>query len=59
MCPVSPVTFHLSPVTCQLSTDIVLIFLDFLEKKSLAKFGQIGAASRWRVCYQWGLPRLV
>ena len=21
--------------------------------------GQSGGASRWRVCYQWGLPRLV
>ena len=23
------------------------------------KIGQIGGASRWRVCYQRGLPRLV
>ena len=42
------VTCHLSHVTCQM-----LFFL------SWKKIGQIGGASRWRVCYQWGLPCLV
>jgi hypothetical protein len=26
---------------------------------SLKKIGQSDGASRWRVCYQWGLPHLV
>ena len=29
------------------------------EKKSFRKIGQSGGASRWRDCYQQGLPRLV
>ena len=41
---VSHVTCHVSPVTCHVS---------------FKKIGQSGGASRWRVCYQRGLPRLV
>ena len=52
MCHVSCVTCHLSHVTCHLSH--VKIFF-FLSKK----IQQSGGASRWRVCYQQGLPRLV
>ena len=38
---------HLQPVT-------------FLYKKNpTTKIGRSGGASRWRVCYQWGLPCLV
>ena len=40
-----PMTCHVSCVTCHISHVIFLL--------------QIGAASRWRVCYQQGLPRLV
>ena len=32
------------------------IFYSFFREK---KIGQSGGASRWRVCYQRGLPRLV
>ena len=42
---VSHVTCHMSQVTSQ------LLFVYF--------FGQSGGASRWSVCYQRGLPRLV
>ena len=42
-CRVSLVTCHVSHVTCPVS--------DF--------FLQSGEASQGRVCYQWGLPRLV
>ena len=60
-CHVSPVTCHLSPVTCkkiifQHFNSLFLIFKFFLRKQ---KIGQSGGASRWRVCYQRGLPRLV
>ena len=51
MCHVSRVTCHMSPVTCQ-----KIFFTFFLFKK---KNGQSGGASRGRVCYQRGLPRLV
>ena len=69
-CQVSPVTCHVSPVTCQ---NLVLIF--FIKNKQTKKpiyiyiymnffypqkqIGQCGGASRWRVRYQQGLPRLV
>ena len=43
------VTCHMSCVMCHLLP--VMFFLFF--------FGQSGGASRWRVCYQQGLPRLV
>ena len=48
-CHVSCVTCHVSHVTCHMSR--VMFFSSF--------FGQSGEAYRWRVCYQWGLPRLV
>ena len=43
-CHMSNVRYHMSGVTCH-------FFVCF--------FGQIGGARWWRVCYQWGLPRLV
>ena len=42
------VTSHVSHVMCHMSHVTCNIF-----------FGQKGGASQWRVCYQWGLPRLV
>ena len=39
---------HLPPV----------IFFCIHKKKLQQKIGQSGGASRWRVCYQWGLPCL-
>ena len=58
MCHVSCVMCHVSPVTCQ------IIFLHNTKEKKLffcilKKIGQSGGASRWTVCYQRGLPRLV
>ena len=56
-CHMSRVTCHLSPVTCQKMIFLTFnFFSSFLCKK---KIGQSGGASRWRVCYQRGLPRLV
>ena len=49
-CHMSHVTCHMSHVTCPVS-HVNLFFIFFL--------GQSGAAYRWRVCYQRGLPRLV
>ena len=48
----SAVRCHMSNVRCQVSG---------VKKNSSSFFfsGQSGAASRWRVCYQRGLPRLV
>ena len=56
-CHLSPVTCHLSPVTCQqiIFFDIFIFFIFFYVNKN----GQSGGASRWRVCYQRGLLRLV
>ena len=47
---------YVSHITCHMS-HVKIIFSDI--KKSLKKSEQCGAASWWRVCYQWGLPRLV
>ena len=49
-CHVSHVRCHVSGVRCHVScvTCIIIIF-----------FGKSGGASRWRVCYQRGPPRLV
>ena len=55
MCHVSRVTCHPSPVTCQKYYLNILI----KKKKHSKNIGQSGGASRWRVCYQRGLPRLV
>ena len=55
--------FYLSPVTCHMSKDFLKLF--YIKKKKikkiiiLKKIGQSGVASRWKVCYQRGLPRLV
>ena len=51
-CHVSSVTCHMSRVTCHVSRVTCHIILIFF-------FLQIGKASRWRVCLQRGLPRLV
>ena len=51
MCQASPVMCNVLPVTCQ----NIYIFQIYILKK----FGQSFGASRWRVCYQRGLPRLV
>ena len=45
-CHMSPVKCHVSPVPCQKN------YIFFFNGKSVG-------ASRWRVCYQRGLPRLV
>ena len=47
-CVTCHVTCHMSRVTCKMS-----------KKKNIISYWQIGEAYRWRVCYQWGLPRLV
>ena len=49
-CHMSHVTCHMSRTTCHMSL-ITCMYIFF--------WGQSGEASRWRVCYQWGLPRLV
>ena len=46
-CNISCVTCHVSNFTCHMSC----VTYHFLW--------QSGEASLWRVCYQWGLPRLV
>ena len=51
----SCVMCHMSRVTCHMSCVICHIFFFF----SSTFFGQSGEAYQWRVCYQWGLPRLV
>ena len=50
-CHVSCVMCHVSCVTCHVSPDTCNLFYFF--------FLQINRASRWRACYQRGLPRLV
>ena len=50
ICHVSIVMCHTSGVTCHVSPVHFCIF---------EKIVQSGGASRWRVCYQQGLPRLV
>ena len=50
-CHMSHVMCQVSGVRCQVSHVIFFILLFF--------FLQSGEASRWRVCYQRGLPRLV
>ena len=54
MCHVSCVACHVSCVMCHLPC-VPCFFCFFLCKKDF----QSGGASRWRVCYQQGLPRLV
>ena len=56
MCHVSCVTCHGSRVTGQVSpVTSQFFYIVFILKK----IGPSGGASRWRVCYQRGLPRLV
>ena len=56
-CHMSCVTSHMSRVTCHLSH--VIFFFYILIFFYVKKNGQSGGASRWRVCYQRGLPHLV
>ena len=61
MCHVSRVTCHMSHVTCHMSKKkkklhFNIFFSSFFLRK---KIGQSGGASRWRVCYQQGLPHIV
>jgi hypothetical protein len=51
-----PPTCHLSSVMCHMSHGTCRVSYVSLKKKYI---GQSGEASRWRVCYQRGLPRLV
>ena len=51
---VSFVMCHVSRVTCHLSHVNLFLLLLFKQLNLL-----IGGASRWRVCYQRGLPSLV
>ena len=53
MCHVSRVTCHMSRVMCHVSR--VTCHMSRVTKKN----GKSGGASRLRVCYQRGLPRLV
>ena len=58
----SPVTCHLSPVTCNFFFYIYIFFFFtflYIYIFSFKQIGKTGGPSRWRVCYQWGLPRLV
>ena len=60
MCHMSHVTCHVSPVTCHLSHDFNFCFYLFMFLKYPSeKMEKSDGASRWRVCYQRGLPRLV
>ena len=65
-CHISHVTCHMSRVTCYVSNFMchiscvmyhlyIYIYIYFCLKNC----GPIGEVSRWRVCYQRGLPRLV
>ena len=49
-CQKSHVTCHISHVTCHVSHVACNMYFFCL---------QIGGSNRWRVCYQWSLPRLV
>ena len=57
-CQVPGVTCHLSPVTSHM-----FFFIKKTKKQHYIypseKIGQSGGASRWRLCYQRGLPCLV
>ena len=65
MCHVSCVICHVSPEVCTVLAENILWYyniknLSKLRKKnSSEEIGQNGGASRWRVCYQQGLPCLV
>ena len=54
----SHVTFHVSHVTCHVS--YVTCHLSHVTFHFIFLFlSQSGGASQWRLCYHWGLPRLV
>ena len=56
----SRVTCHVSRVTCQVSgVRWQVSFVRWCVLFCLFLILQSGGASRWRVCYQRGLPRLV
>ena len=63
-CHVSHVTCHMSCVTCHMSKKeklqliIYILFYLFILFFFCKTIGQSGRASRWRACYQRGLPRL-
>ena len=60
MCHVSGVRCHVSGVTCQVSrVRFHVSGVTCHNFFSFFFFGQSGGTSRWRVCYQRGLPRLV
>ena len=62
MCHMSYVTCHVSRITCHVSNVFSFsfsFFFSFFLFFYLKKIGQCGGASRWRVCCQRGLPRLV
>ena len=61
-CHMSPVTCHKSPVACHMSEKNFFFHFFILKKIYICpseQIGQSGGSSRWRVCYQWGLPYLV
>ena len=55
MCPVSHVRCHISLVTCHVSH--LRCHMSHIFSSSFLL--ESGGVSWWRVCYQWGLPRLV
>ena len=69
ICNVSHVTSHLAPVICHMSyvtshlkKKTFFIIIKKENKTNIYIFffiGQSYGASRLRVCYQWGLPRLI
>ena len=56
MCHSSHVMCHMSRVTCHVLRVTCNMYFFFVSWK---KIRQSGWASRWRVCFQQGLPRLV
>ena len=54
--PPKPVTCHMSCVTCHISH---VTYNISNKNKKKQKNGISGGASRWKVCYQCGLPRLI
>ena len=70
MCHVSRVMCQLPTVTCHLShVKTIFFYFFFIEEEKIneknkknylsQRIRQSGGVSRWRVCYQRGLPRLV
>ena len=55
MCHMSGVTCHVSGVTRQVSC-VRCNMSGVMRISSSSSFLQNGGASRWKVCYQWGLP---